>query len=193
MPGARTTEIEDFANARPPVITSCLHMMIVSTGEVPSATMTIRFVLVSVLASLFLTVNAPSRAVAVEDRFQQAVNYVFTGRIDPENGPQIVDPKACAVLVPEPKFNRYARYHLTRFKMETARISKKYAGSRTIYELEVEGDDTLLEYLKADKTTVDYGFRSAHIALPGDPDQTEKALALIFSQYCKVEKPRRPF
>jgi hypothetical protein len=59
--------------------------------------------------------------------------------------------------------------------------------------LEVEGDDTLLEYLKADKTTVDYGFRSAHIALPGDLDQTEKALALIFSQYCKVEKPRRPF
>jgi hypothetical protein len=161
--------------------------------DVPSAAMTIRFVLASVLASLFLTVNAPSRAVAVEDRFQQAVNYVFTGRIDPANGPQIVDPKACAVLVPEPKFNRYARYHLTRFKMETARISKKYAGSQTIYQLEVEGDDILLEYLKADKTTVDYGFRSAHIALPGDLDQTEKALALIFSQYCKVEKPRRPF
>ena len=171
----------------------CLHMTIVSTGEVSSAAMTNRFVLVSVLAPLFLTVNAPGRAVAVEDRFQQAVNYVFTGRIDPENGPQIVDPKACTVLVPEKKFNRYARYHLTRFKMETARISKKYAGSQTIYELEVEGDDILLEYLKADKTTVDYGFRSAHIALPGDPDQTEKALAFIFSQYCKVEKSRRPF
>ena len=168
-------------------------MMIVSAGKVPSATMTIRLVLVSVLASLFLTVNAPGRAVAVEDRLQQAVNYVFTGKIDPANGPQIVDPKTCAVLVPEPKFNRYARYHLTRFKMETARISKKYAGSQTMYELEVEGDDILLEYLKADKTTVDYGFRSAHIALPGDPDQTEKALALIFSQYCKVEKSRRPF
>jgi hypothetical protein len=168
-------------------------MTIVSTGEVSSAAMTIRFVLMSALAPLFLTVNTPSRAGAVEDRFQQAVNYVFTGRIDPENGPQIVDPKACTVLVPETKFNRYARYHLTRFKMETARISKKYAGSQTIYELEVEGDETLLEYLKADRTTVDYGFRSAHIALPGDPEQTEKALALIFSQYCKVEKARRPF
>jgi hypothetical protein len=148
---------------------------------------------VCVLLSLFFTVNAPSRAVAIEDRFQQAVNYVFTGRIDPANGPEIVDPKACVVLVPEPKFNRYARYNLTRFKMETARISKKYAGSQTNYELEVEGDDILLEYIKADKTTVEYGFRSSHIALPGELDQTEKALALIFSQYCKVEKSRRPF
>jgi hypothetical protein len=156
--------------------------------------MTIRFAqIVSVLATLFCTVNAPSRAVALDDRFQQAVNYVFTGRIDPANGPQILDPKACVVLVPEPKFNRYARYYLTRFKMETARISKKYAGLQTIYELEVEGDDILLEYLTADKTTVEYGFRSAHIALPGDPDQTERALALIFSHYCKVEKSRGPF
>src|SRR3954463_14879490 len=69
----------------------CLHMTVVSTAEVPSAAMTIRFVPVSVLAALFLTVNAPSWAVAVEDRFQQAVNYVFTGRVDPANGPQIVD------------------------------------------------------------------------------------------------------
>jgi hypothetical protein len=77
--------------------------------------------------------------------------------------------------------------------MDTARISKKYAGSQTLYELEVEGDDVLLEYLKPDKTTVDYGFRSAHILLPGDPDQTNKALGLIFSQFCTVERPRSPF
>ena len=146
-----------------------------------------------VLASSFWTVVAQSRAAAAEDRFQNAVNYVFTGKVDPPNGPQIVDRKSCVVLVPEPKFNRYARYYLSRFKMDTARISKKYAGSQTLYELEVEGDDAVLEYLKADKTTADYGFRSAHISLPGDPDQTEKALQLIFSQYCKVERPRSPF
>jgi hypothetical protein len=138
-----------------------------------------------VLASLLWTVVVQSRAAAAEDRFQHAVNYVFTGKVDPPNGPEIVDRNSCIILVPEPKFNRYARYHLSRFKMETARISKKYAGSQTLYELEVEGDDVILEYLKADKTTVDYGFRSAHISLPGDPDQTDKALALIFSQYCK--------
>jgi hypothetical protein len=145
------------------------------------------------LVLLLCIACAPGRSAALDDRFQQAVDYVFTGRPDPVDGPQIVDRKSCVVLVPEPKFNRYARYYLSRFKMDTARISKKYAGSQTLYELEVEGDDVIFEYLKPDKVTVDYGFRSAHISLPGDPDQTEKALALIFSQYCKREKPSTPF
>jgi len=136
---------------------------------------------------------AQSHAIGADDRFQQAVNYVFTGKLDPPDPPEIVDRKTCVVLVAEPKFNRYARYYLNRFKMDTARISKKYAGSQTLHELEVEGDDVVFEYLKADKRTVDYGFRSTHISLPGDPDQTEKAFALIFSQCCKAERPRSPF
>ena len=144
-------------------------------------------------AAVLLALVSQAGADGAEDRFQQAVNYVFTGRIDPANGPEIVDRQSCIVRVPEPKFNRYARYYLSRFKMETARISKKYAGAQTLYELEVEGDDVILEYLKPDKTTADYGFRSAHISLPGDPDQAEKALALIFSQFCKPERPRSPF
>ena len=145
------------------------------------------------LASCCLMAISRGGATGADDRFQQAVNYVFMGKLDPPNGPEIVDRKSCVILVLEPKFNRYARYHLSRFKMDTARISKKYAGSQTLYELEVEGDDVLLEYVKADKSTADYGFRSAHISLPGDPDQTERALALIFSQYCKPERPRSPF
>jgi len=148
---------------------------------------------VLLLAWSFATAIGPADATGAEDRLQAAVNYVFTGKVDPANGPEIVDRGSCIVRVPEPKFNRYARYYLGRFKMETARISKKYAGSQTLYELEVDGDDTVLEYLKPDKVTVDYGFRSAHIPLPGDPEQTEKALALIFSQYCKAERPRSPF
>ncbi|HEY2186597.1 MAG TPA: hypothetical protein VGH39_16530 [Xanthobacteraceae bacterium] len=146
------------------------------------------------LISFFGLAAGPGRTASPEeDRFQQAVNYVFTGRTDPANGPEIVDRKECVVVVPEPKFNRYARYRLSRFKMDTHRISKKYAGSQALYELEVEGDDVIFEYLKPDKATIDYGFRSAHISLPGDPDQTEKALALIFSQYCKPERSRGPF
>jgi hypothetical protein len=144
-------------------------------------------------ASLLMATLAGKLANAVEDRFQEAVNYVFTGKVDPPNALEIVERKSCVVLVPEPKFNRYARYYLSRFRMDTARISKKYAGSRTLYELEVEGEDTIVEYLKPDRTSVEYGFRSAHISLPGDPEPTEKALALIFSQYCKAEKPRSPF
>jgi hypothetical protein len=143
--------------------------------------------------SLLWTMSPQARAAAEDDVLQQAVNYVFTGRIDPEDSPEIVDRKSCVVVVPEPKLKRYARYYLTRFKMDVARVSKKYSGHDVSYELEVEGDSVLLEFLKPDKTTVDYGFKSAHISLPGNIDRAEKALALIFADYCKVERPRTPF
>jgi hypothetical protein len=143
--------------------------------------------------SLLWAMPQQARAAAEDDVLQQAINYVFTGTIDPQDGPEIVDRKSCVVVVPEPRFKRYARYYLTRFKMDVARFSKKYSGHDVSYELEVEGDSVLLEFLKPDKTTVDYGFKSAHISLPGNIDRTEKALALIFSEYCKVERPRTPF
>src|SRR5262245_25178752 len=92
------------------------------------------------LTALALVVE-PSRALSTQDLLKEAVNYVFTGRISPVDGPEIVDRESCVVVVPEPKFKRYARYYLSRFKMETSRISKKYAGTQTLYELEVEGDD----------------------------------------------------
>lgn len=145
------------------------------------------------IATVLWTVPIQTSAAAENDVFQQAVNYVFTGRIDPQDGPEIVDRKSCVVLVSEPKFKRYARYYLRRFKMDASRISKKYSGAQTLYDLEVEGDDVILEYLKADKMTVDYGFRSAHISLPGNADQTEKALRIIFGEYCKAETPKSPF
>jgi hypothetical protein len=59
--------------------------------------------------------------------------------------------------------------------------------------LEVQGDDILLEYLSADKRTVAYGFKSAQISLPGNIDQTEKALKIIFAEHCKSDKPKSPF
>jgi hypothetical protein len=146
-------------------------------------------------AALFLLWAMPqqARGAAEDDVLQQAVNYVFTGSTDPQDAPEIVDRKSCVVVVPEPKLKRYARYYLTRFKMDVARVSKKYSGHDVSYELEVEGDSVLLEFLKPDKTTVDYGFKSAHISLPGNIDRTEKALQLIFADYCKVEKPKAPF
>ena len=142
---------------------------------------------------IFFLWTVSLQAVVEDDVFQQAINYIFTGRIDPKDGPDIVDRKSCIVVVPEPNLNRYARYYLKRFKMDVARISKKYAGRQILYELEVEGDDVILEYLKADKTTVDFGFKSAHISLPGNIDQTEKALHLVFAEHCKADKPKSPF
>ena len=156
------------------------------------ATMT-RFALSTAIALAFVALAPELPAIATGDLFQQAVNYVFTGRLDPSDGPQIVDRDSCIVVVPEPKFNRYARYYLSRFKMDTARISKIYAGAQTLYELEVEGDDIIFEYLKADRTTVDYGFTSAQIPLPGEIGPTKKALALISSQFCRLDKPKTPF
>ena len=153
----------------------------------------IRLLLHIAVVSFFWTVTLQTRAVAEDDVFQQAVNYVFTGRIDPRDGPDIVDRKSCIVVVPDPKFKRYARYYLSRFKMDAARVSKKYSGREISYELEVDGDDVLLEYLNIDKTTVDYRFKSAHISLPGNIDQTEKALRLIFAEHCKADKPKTPF
>jgi hypothetical protein len=140
-----------------------------------------------------LAIASTAQAEQPDRLFVQAVNYIFTGRIDPLDGPEITDAKSCIVVVPEPKFNRYARYYLNRVKLETARISKKYAGPQVIYEWEVESDDVIFEYLKPDKKTVDYGFRSAHIALPGNVEQTERAIALIYSKYCKQEQQKSPF
>ena len=153
-----------------------------------------RIALSLTVAAFFLwAVALQNRAMAADDAFQRAVNYVFTGKIDPKDGPEIVDRESCLVVVPERKFNRYARYYLKQFKMDVARVSKKYAGRQVLYELEVEGDDVILEYLKADQKTVDYGFKSAHISLPGNIDQTEKALQLIFAEHCKGDKLKSPF
>ena len=77
--------------------------------------------------------------------------------------------------------------------MDDALFDKKYSGSRVSYELNVKGDDVVIEYLNLDKKTVIQGYRSAQIPLPGDIDQTQKALRIIFTDHCKAEKPKTPF
>jgi hypothetical protein len=76
--------------------------------------------------------------------------------------------------------------------MDDSRISKTYAGRQTLYTLEVDGDDVIIEYLGLDQSTVVNGYRTAQIALPGNIDQTEKALQLI-AQRCKADQPKPPF
>ena len=147
-------------------------------------------------ASLFGIVSLVSLqtpALSEADVFQQAVNYVFTGSIDPQDGPEIVDRKSCVIVLRDPKFNRYIRYYLSRFNMDGAIFGKKYSGARPYYELDVKGDDVVIEYLNPDKKTVVQGYRSAQIPLPGDIDQTQKALRIIFTDHCKAEKPKAPF
>ena len=125
--------------------------------------------------------------------FQKAVNYVFTGRIDPPDAPEIVNLNSCVVVVHDLKYQRYVRYYLSRFKMDVSRISKEYSGSQISYVLEVEGDEVIIEFLNGDRTSVAYGLKSAQISLPGDIDQTQRALRYIFDGHCRPERPKAPF
>ena len=127
-------------------------------------------------------------ALAEDDPLQKAVNYLFTGRNDPQDAPEILDRKSCVVVVPLPKSKQSIRYYLGRFKMDTAFINKTYAGSETIYSLDVKGAEVIVEYLNPGKSTVLHGHKSAQISLPGDIDQTNKALASIAS-LCRNSKP----
>ena len=137
-----------------------------------------------------LTMIAP-RALAEDDILQKAINYVFTGKIDPANGPEIVNRKSCIVLVPDPRNNRSIRYYLSRFNMDRAHYDKIYVGRNPYYRLSIEGDGTIVEFLNAD-LTVAHGHRTAQIRLPGDLEQTQRALKLIADR-CKAAKPKAPF
>jgi hypothetical protein len=145
------------------------------------------------LITAIWTVSLQQVAATETDLFQEAVNYVFTGATDPPDAPEIVDRKSCIVLMRDAKYQRYIRYHLKRFKMDTANYSKIYAGSRALYNLEVTGDDVILEYLDMDKTTVSQAYKSAQIPLPGNIDQTQRALKIIFTDYCRADQLKTPF
>jgi hypothetical protein len=147
----------------------------------------------AVAAAFLLLAALPQMRAAAEDVLQEAVNYVFTGAVAPANAPTIVDRNSCAVVIADPRNKRFIRYYLTRFNMDDSRITKTYSGRLTIYTLEVDGDDVILEYLGLDQTTVVKGYKSAQIILAGDFDQTQKALRLIFTEYCKRAKPKAPF
>ena len=67
--------------------------------------------------------------------------------------------------------------------MDTAFINKTYAGSETVYSLDVKGGEVIVEYLDLDKSRVLHGHKSAQISLPN------KALALIAS-LCTNDKPK---
>ena len=93
------------------------------------------------LFGIVALVSLQTPALSEADVFQQAVNYVFTGNIEPQDGPEIVDRKSCVIVMRDPKYNRYIRYYLNRFNMDDAIFGKKYSGARPYYELDVKGDD----------------------------------------------------
>jgi hypothetical protein len=149
----------------------------------------VRRCLVGGVVLFFCIVPPQIRALAEDDPLQKAINYLFTGRNNPQVAPKILDRKSCVVVVPDPKSKQSIRYYLGRFRIDTAFINKTYAGSETVYSLDVKGADVIVEYLDLDKSTVLHGHKSAQISLPGDIDQTNIALALIAS-LCTNNKPK---
>lgn len=135
----------------------------------------------------------PECSPAQVDLFQQAVNYVFTGSVAPQNAPEIADRKSCVIIVPDRKTAGFIRYYMARFSMDDAQFDKIYSGSQIGYQLDVKGNDIIIEYLSSDKRTVTQRYRSAQIPLPGDIEQTQKAFRIIFADYCKPEKLKGPF
>jgi hypothetical protein len=136
--------------------------------------------------------TAPTQAGVRDELLQKAFNYVFTGTTDPKDAPDVVDLAACAVVVPDPRYPRFIRYYFGRIRPDNSRISKDYAGRQTLYKLEIESDNVVIEYLTADKTGVTQAFRSAQINLPGDIEQTQKALKVIADR-CKGDGSKSPF
>lgn len=144
------------------------------------------------IAVLLISSIVPhTRAIAETDKLQQAITYVFTGNIEPHSNIKIVDRKPCVVIVSEPDNNRATRYYLSRFKPDTFRFEKRYVGRTPDYLLYVEGDDDVVEFLNPDMT-VSHGHRTARFPLPGDIDQSQRALRLIADE-CKAEKPKPLF
>ena len=132
-----------------------------------------------------------TRALAETDKLQQAIAYVFTGNIEPQSHIKLVDRKLCVVAVSEPETNRATRYYLSRFKPDSFRFEKRYVGRNPTYQLYVEGDEDVVEFLNPDMT-VSHGHRTARFPLPGDIDQSQRALRLI-ADACKPEKPKPLF
>ena len=143
---------------------------------------------------LFVTIvcTLPMRAAQKDDLLQQAFNYVFTGNIDAKEGPEIVDRASCIVVARDPRFPRFIRYYFGRFRPDNSKITKNYAGRKTLYKLEVESDNVVIEYLTNDKATVVQAFKSVQIDLLGDIDQTEKALKVIADR-CNGAQSKSPF
>jgi len=149
--------------------------------------------LLAAAAGMLCLASQHHPAHAEVDVLQQAINYVFTGSVDPKDPPEITDRKSCVVVVADPKWKRFIRYHLGRAGLDDPRIDSTYAGRQVLYQLDAQSDQVVVEYLGLDKTTVVNGYKSAQIALPGNIDQTKKALQLLAVRCARDDAPKLPF
>ena len=117
-------------------------------------------------------------AMAGDDAFKQAVNYVFSGNVEgktPQLVTSIVDENRCVISVETPG-NSWL-YYLKEIKLDKIMIDK------TNSRISFEGDGTIVEHTFDFLPNVDKD-SSNSIMLRGDVERTKDALKLIFTKYC---------
>jgi len=117
-------------------------------------------------------------AMAGDDAFKQAVNYVFSGNVEgktPQLVISIVDENRCIVSVETPG-NSWL-YYLKEIRLDKIMIDK------TNSRISFEGDGTIVEHTFDFLPKVDKDNKNS-IMLRGDAGRTREALNLILTKYC---------
>ena len=117
-------------------------------------------------------------AMAGDDAFKQAVNYVFSGNVEgktPQLVTSIVDENRCIVSVETPG-NSWL-YNLKEIRPDKTVIDE------TNGRISFEGDGTIVEHTFDFLPKVDKDNKNS-IMLRCDAERTKDALMLIFTKYC---------
>ena len=117
-------------------------------------------------------------AMAGDDAFRQAVNYVFSGNVEgktPQLVTSIVDESRCIVSVETPG-NSWL-YYLKEIRPELIMIDENNG------RISFEGDGTIVEHTFDFLPKVDKENKNS-IMLRGEAGRTRDALKLIFTKYC---------
>lgn len=160
----------------------------------PIINKTLNAAIISVFAALIFA--TPYHAIASDDVFRQAVNYVFLGNVngDPTpDGERILsaDQDTC-VVVKEDVFRTNSSTTTRQWKYYLKRIlamnSSPYGG------LLIEGDEPVAQLLVKDGDVwkIISSEKRTLIPLYGNIERTTNALRLIFSKFCPP-KAKAPF
>jgi len=130
------------------------------------------------LAILMAATAWVGTAIPEDDKFRQAVNYVFSGNIEgrtPQLLSSIVDQHKCIISVETPG-NSWV-YYMKEIKPDSVVIDEH---NRKIL---FEGDSTIVEHTFEGLLKIEKDNKNS-ITLRGDIERTKDALKLIFTKYC---------
>jgi hypothetical protein len=130
------------------------------------------------LAILMAATTGVGAAIAEDDEFKQAINYVFSGNIEgrtPQLLSSILDENNCIVSVETPG-NSWV-YYMKEIKPNSVVIDEHNR------KISFEGDNTIVEHTFEGLPKVEKDNKNS-ITLRGDIEQTKDALKLIFTKYC---------